>query len=650
MNDAVDLKQLSIRESEQVEWKENVSEIDDVVETLSAFANDFANLGGGYVVCGAREDKDSHGFPVLVRVGLTSSRFKEVENQVLARCRSHVSPPIAPQVLEQPSDVDGSRILIFVQAATNQAHTFRRNKEGAKHSVRISRSTIEARNGVLLNLLVRKGALEPWDRRVCNGATVNDLDLLSLREALLRMGVFSAERGVEPYLLPEAQLSPLVPALCIRDLLTGVVRPRNFAMLLFGRETQRFVPGAVSLFSIYPGIDRSDSHAERHELPGNLLSQARKLTELLDVQSYTAFDKNDPAVPNAVKYPKRALYEAMGNALAHRDYESLDPTRITVFSDRIEILSPGPLPLGVDPVAFREGRSPSKWRNQALAWFFVRLQLGQGEGQGIPTILRVMRDEGCPPPRLTADDNFVQCVLPAHPRHALLRDLRAVEQALAIGDEHKAQELVGQVLSRDPLNSRALQLFAEVHHALRDPGPIAQHLVQHAAHVDSLPASVLVQLAEALVASDTAPESKKILSNKLLASASRGRLEERELRRIALAMVRGHEEPAALALLEKHLLEHPEWKRSASLLQLRGDALIGLAKRCRFTAKKRDIAPQTQQRSWREFHAYLADAERELQDARALSVDQHLTDQIRVNLDYIEQLRRENPAQSGGRR
>ena len=46
----IDLKELSVRESERVEWKENVADIADVVSTIVAFANDISNLGGGYVV------------------------------------------------------------------------------------------------------------------------------------------------------------------------------------------------------------------------------------------------------------------------------------------------------------------------------------------------------------------------------------------------------------------------------------------------------------------------------------------------------------------------------------------------------------------------------------------------------------------------
>jgi len=57
----IDLKKISLRESEKVEWKENSNVrniVISIVKTISAFANDIANMGGGYVVCGAKEIKD----------------------------------------------------------------------------------------------------------------------------------------------------------------------------------------------------------------------------------------------------------------------------------------------------------------------------------------------------------------------------------------------------------------------------------------------------------------------------------------------------------------------------------------------------------------------------------------------------------------
>jgi ATP-dependent DNA helicase RecG len=253
--------------------------------------------------------------------------------------------------------------------------------------------------------------------RPCESASINEIDLLALRDALQRMGIHSPRDGVESLLSDTAQLSPFVPTLCVREPLTRTLRPRNFAILLFGRNVQRFVPGAHTVFSSYLGTDRSDSHAERRELAGNLIDQAHYLASLLDQQTYTVVDKTDRVRPNALKYPTRALHEAMVNALAHRDYALFDPTRITTFADRIEVLSPGPLPSGVDPEAFRTGRASPKWRNQALAWFFCRLQLAQAEGEGIRTIFRSMKQEGCPPPAFEIDEGPVICTLSAHPRH-----------------------------------------------------------------------------------------------------------------------------------------------------------------------------------------------------------------------------------------
>ena len=128
----LDLRTLSVRESDQVEWKENVADPDDVAETLSAFANDWSNLGGGYVVCGAREEKDEHGFPRVAIVGLSAARLKEVEGKVLTACRDRVSPSIAPLVEELPSDSPDRRVLVFIMPATRSAHIFRRREEAGR--------------------------------------------------------------------------------------------------------------------------------------------------------------------------------------------------------------------------------------------------------------------------------------------------------------------------------------------------------------------------------------------------------------------------------------------------------------------------------------------------------------------------------------
>lgn len=165
-------------------------------------------------------------------------------------------------------------------------------------------------------------------------------------------------------------------------------------------------------------VSRSTIEA-RNGLLRELIEQARRLQQLLEAQAATLFDKTDATTPNASKYPKAALYEAMGNALAHRDYELVDPTRFTAFADRIEFLSPGSLPHGITLDALRSGKAAPRWRNQALAWFFSRLQLAQAEGQGVSTIVRTMREEGC---HLPASKRMMHA-LPAYCRRTLAMKL-----------------------------------------------------------------------------------------------------------------------------------------------------------------------------------------------------------------------------------
>lgn len=419
----IDLKELSQRESERVEWKENGDDkfiINSIVKTISAFANDIANFGGGYVVCGAKETKDEFGFPKVLYTGLSAEKLKEIEGKVLQHCRDNVSPSIAPivQELDNPED-KSTRILVFVVLASSDAHTYR-NGETVHYYVRISKETKEARNGIFAQLLIKKQKIEYFDKRVSSKSTENDIDVLLFRDSIHEMGLFHQNKSLEDYFSNKEQIAELVPPLFVRDNLTKVLQPKNFALLMFGKKSSitSIFPESYTVVSIYKGLDRSEPTAERHTITGSIIEQAKKAMTLLNTQVYMVFDKTSTK-PNQVKYPVRALQEALVNAIVHRDYEIPAPIRITIFVDRIEIMSPGSLHWGVDKEKFLNGKASPKWRNQSFAYLFNKLQLAQSEGQGIPTIFRTMKDEGCPAPIFDIETESITCILPAHARHQI---------------------------------------------------------------------------------------------------------------------------------------------------------------------------------------------------------------------------------------
>jgi predicted HTH transcriptional regulator len=67
--------------------------------------------------------------------------------------------------------------------------------------------------------------------------------------------------------------------------------------------------------------------------------------------------------------------------------------------------------------------------------------LAQSEGQGIPTIIRTMKEEGCPAPIFEMGTDSVTYILPAHPRHRIIREIQKLAEELSIALEGKIGQL-----------------------------------------------------------------------------------------------------------------------------------------------------------------------------------------------------------------
>lgn len=78
-------------EGERIEYKAGWNP-DPIMRTICAFANDFENLGGGYVVIG--QDCDAHGQPVWPPAGLPNNRLDKIQQELLAHCQLIHPPPI----------------------------------------------------------------------------------------------------------------------------------------------------------------------------------------------------------------------------------------------------------------------------------------------------------------------------------------------------------------------------------------------------------------------------------------------------------------------------------------------------------------------------------------------------------------------------
>ena len=108
--------------------------------------------------------------------------------------------------------------------------------------------------------------------------------------------------------------------------------------------------------------------------------------------------------------PLVAYREAIANALVHRDYSRDSAIRVEIFSDRIEIVSPGSLPVGLSVDEYESG-SISLVRNRIVADLFRRLNLIEKFGTGVRRIKEQYR-RYTEKPSFSVYDNSILVVLP----------------------------------------------------------------------------------------------------------------------------------------------------------------------------------------------------------------------------------------------
>lgn len=453
------------------------------------------------------------------------------------------------------------------------------------------------------------------------------------------MGLLMPEKPLEEYFSDKEQIAELVSPLFVRNNLDGVLRPRNFTLLLFGKKTAITTnyPEAFITLSIYKGIDRSEPTAERYTITGSIIEQARRTVELLNTQAYTAFDKTS-SNPNQVKYPIRALQEAVINAIVHRDYEIPEPIRITVFTDRIEIKSPGSLHWGIDRKKFLAGKASPKWRNQSFAYLFNKLQLAQSEGQGIPTIIRTMKEEGCPEPIFEIESENVNCILPAHPRHRTIREIQEIQDKIILEKLEEAKEQVLRLIEKDLYNFRALDLYCEIISKQKRPQELYDFLQRNKVDLISINSNTLINVAE-ILSNDRENGMFQKLAHKILSIAISGKIEESQIAKAVVNLKKIGEPEDVIRFVNESISKYPNLSFNSTLLEKRATARLDMAKKCIDTGKNFKSNPKTKARAWEMCRDLLEEAERDLIKAFEYAENPNEKFYIENDLKFLEKMK-----------
>ena len=150
--------------------------------------------------------------------------------------------------------------------------------------------------------------------------------------------------------------------------------PSNAGILLFANEEIRFHQFADARVSCarFAGTEKVN-FIDRINIDGGLLAAIEEVPKFIRRNTRMAAEIKDIRRRDIPEYPVLAVREALLNALLHSDYSMMGSRiLVAIFSDRLDIINPGMLPLGITLEDFKNGVSiliDSKGFGRGALWY-----------------------------------------------------------------------------------------------------------------------------------------------------------------------------------------------------------------------------------------------------------------------------------------
>ena len=386
----------SLWEFKQVEFRNDrptAPRRPDLADELAAFAN----AEGGVILFGVTDAGQVQ--------GMTRAQLDALERFVVEVCNDSIQPQI--EVDTYRHDLDGRMVLAVSIAAGYALH----NSPGGSYR-RTGSSKRRMTSDQALRLAQRRGQSRfLWfDEQPVAGT-----GFATLSEGLWKP-LLSVSAAAEPeQALRNLRLLTLDEHDALRATVAGV--------LLCAEKPEDWFPNAMVTATRYRGLDRASEQLDAQEIAGPLHRQIADAVRFA-VRNMRVAARKSPGREDLPQYSVEAVFEAVVNAVAHRDYSvSGRRIRLSMFEDRLEVESPGALPNGMTIAGMEASQAT---RNEVIASVFGRMPVAdipgsesrqflmERRGDGVPIILRATREtSGRFPVYRLVDDTNVNLLIPA---------------------------------------------------------------------------------------------------------------------------------------------------------------------------------------------------------------------------------------------
>lgn len=355
------------RESDSIELKSQV--IPDICKEVIGFAN----TNGGTVYIGIEDNG------IIVGVDDEDKTILQLNNMI----RDSIKPDITMFVKYEAIILEDKKVIaIKVQRGTDRPYYL--GNKGLKPA------GVYVRNGTSTD-----PASEANIRKMIKETDGDSFENMRSLEQNLSFNATNEQFKKRNIVFNEAKMKSL--GLFLKD-----GEYSNVAFLLSDQCT------ATIKTATFNGTDKLNFQ-DRKEYSGSLFEQMENVYQYLEMRNKKRASFNGLYRIDTLDYPLDALREALLNCLVHRDYSFSASTLISVYDDRIEFVSIGGLPDGINLDDILLGISAC--RNPKLAAIFYRLELIEAYGTGIPKIMSSYKDTGFEP-KIEVTNNAFKITLP----------------------------------------------------------------------------------------------------------------------------------------------------------------------------------------------------------------------------------------------
>lgn len=368
------IEEILAGESKNVEFKESLPE-KSIKYMKSVVA--FANGTGGKIIFGiADKTREVVGFSKED----VFEKMDAIANAVSDSCEPAIIPDISLQT------IDGKTVIVVEVSEGRQRPYYIKalGRDGGVY-VRVAGTTRLADEYMIKELLF-EGSNRYYDQALCTGLNITDEDIDVLCKAMKEQAIKNAHTEEQKASIKDVGRQQLRSwgVLIERD---GKDYPSNAFAILTGNAGLH----VATQCGVFKGTTKA-VFVDRREYTGPLWEQIDDAFQFVLRNIHLGATIVGIYRQDVYEIPPDAIRELIINAMVHRSYLDHGTIQVAVYDNRLEITSPGKLPMGQTMERMKEGYS--KIRNEALAHAFAYMNLIEHWGSGIPRIIDKVKAAG----------------------------------------------------------------------------------------------------------------------------------------------------------------------------------------------------------------------------------------------------------------